>query len=105
MNARSGAMPPNLSVVTDLAVYGRFRDHDSYGAAEQRFGRRERHGHGFEAADEVGAAAGERRRISGELEVGQPRQQLLEHHAQLQPGERLTEAVVRAEAERDVLVR
>ena len=36
---------------------------------------------------------------------GRRGQQLLEHHAQLEAGERLAEAEVRAEAERDVLVR
>ena len=43
--------------------------------------------------------------IGRELEVGQPREQLLEHHLQLEPGERLTEAEVRTEPEREVLVR
>ena len=43
--------------------------------------------------------------VGGELEVGQPRQQLLEHDLELEPRERLTEAEVRAEPERDVLVR
>ncbi len=43
--------------------------------------------------------------VGGELEVGQAHEQLLEHHLQLEPGERLAEAEVRAEPERDVLVR
>ncbi len=43
-------------------------------------------------------------RVDRELDVGHADQELLEHHAQLEPGERLAEAEVRAEPERDVLV-
>ena len=43
--------------------------------------------------------------LVGELDVGEPPQQLAEHHVQLQPGERRAQAEVRAEAEREVRVR
>ena len=51
--------------------------------------------------------AGRRGRSAGSTassRSGMRIEQLLEHHAQLEPGERLAEAEVRAEPERDVLV-
>ena len=44
-------------------------------------------------------------RVAGEVQVGQPAQQLGEHHLQLEPGQRRAQAEVRAEAEREVRVR
>src|SRR5690349_7627994 len=59
-------------------------------------------GHGLRARDEVGRAVGG---PAHQLDVGQPGEQLPEHHLQLQPGQRGPEAEVGAEAEGQVRVR
>src|SRR2546426_6343748 len=70
-------------------------------ALRLRSPRREPHRHRFDAVDEVRAQATRR---AGELDVGQPGEQLLEHDVNLEPGEIRAEAEVLADAEREMVV-